>query len=211
MKKIVMYGTSTRRKVFFLRELCSLLAINNQVVLVTNEYWWIDDTRQININESLDIYHSDSIIDKKIDDSEGYMIIDAQEIQNISYDKIFFMSSIYKEEVFLNEPLFRSIEKIDGILYQELLYDTNINADYLNNRYNIDVKNTNIHKYYLQESDLAWQIECDYNEKINIKYYSKAYKKSLIDIICNIDNTEKKVIKKWFKELKKRQKKKGVI
>jgi len=207
MQKLVMYGKSTRRKSFLLRDLSSLLAMEHTVWLVTEDYWWIDGLKQMRLHEGLDIIHPSVV--KEEEATVDYMLVDRQTYDSSGADQIFLFSSLYKEEVINNEALFKSIEKVNGVIYQELLYDTNIHVKYLNARYGIDPKKVAIYTHYLYEPDLALQIECDYNEKMAIKYFSKGYRKLVEELLGAIDGIEKKKVKKWLRQLMKEQKRKG--
>lgn len=179
MKKIAFVGQPSRDKTYLMMYLAKLLAADDQVLVVTKDQWFMPVLDSYEYNEAMLIAH------KLTDDLRpSYCLMDIEALAIEAYDVVFYVSAIDRRAVETNGPLFNDpIEAIEKVyIFMNVLLDGKINEAYLCQRFAISKNSHNIRSLYLNDNDLAVNIENGYNERLDIRALSKAYKKLLIDM-----------------------------
>ena len=184
MKIIGVIGQPSRDKSYLMLYLGKLLAVTEKVVVITENQWFISNL------ESYE--HSDHLfIGKEAPDDEeaSYTLIDVQGAREARYDVALYISGIDRGTVEANVEIFGGCVSADEqrTIFLNVLMDGKINEDYLCQRFGISQKSHQVRTLYLNDNDMAVNIENGYNDALDLRGLSKVYKKLLLELasICN--------------------------
>lgn len=184
MKTIALIGKPSRDKSYLMLYLGKLLAVSGKVAVVTENQWFMPNLETYEYSDQLLIYK-----EFPKDEEANYTLIEIVTPREMPYDVALYISSIDRPTVEANVEIFLGNEMTDEKVYifQNVIMDGKINENYLCQRFAINQKSHDIRTLYLNDNDMAVNIENGYNETLDIKGLSKTYKKLLLELagICS--------------------------
>lgn len=203
MKRIAVYGKTTREKNFLMLYLSKVLSVEHKVALICQQNFYLGDLESVHYNEHFVIRKNDNN-DKDIDEPCDFRIIDLvspapQDVMPI-YDLTYLVTSSYRSDIEDNEDVIKGIETPFTVIFQNLVYDLKISTKYLCKRLKVSSKTYKIYEQYLNENDLGILMENEYDAQIDMKHLSKSYKQLLLQLILDIDMGYKNPSKKWLRK-----------
>ena len=200
MKRIAVYGKTTREKNFLMLYLSKVLSVEHKVVLLSERDLLLNEVDCVDYNDNF-------VINKHIEDKEStcdFKLIDLtgvfEEDKTQAFDITYFVTSPYREDIEANEAIIKGLEMPYTVIFQNLIYDLKISTKYLSKRLKITKKTHKIYEQYLNDNDLGIHIENEYDGQIVMRHLSKDYKELLLQLILDIDLGFKKPSKKWLKK-----------
>jgi len=199
MIRIGLIGFRTKEKDYLGLYMGKVLSMEHKVVLMT---------RQLNIMDKLEDYeYNDTfrMLSRRPDTLEAdYLIEDVEEYDRENYDYVFFITGPKQYEVTYNEPIFsKGVLENDCVIYHNILVDSKINVQYLNNRFKIDPKKIKVLERAINEWDLAMEMENDYEPSIEMRHMSKDYQQLIQKMIQHSTKNKDKTIKKWINKARR--------
>ncbi len=202
MKSIGFIGQGSREKSFLMMYLGKLLSGNGKVTIITEDQWFIPALGIFEYSPRL------SIEKKEPDDLDmEYLLLDITELYEGMIDIAFYLTGIQKETVDFNTHMFNLCEAAGekAFIFQNMLMDGKINDRYLCRRMGIDPRHQKVWCQYLNDNDLAVNVENVYDERLDMKPLSKSYKRLLMDMTGLCDDSGKRVHKRWLSEAERSQ------
>ena len=179
MKTIGLIGKPSRDKSYLMLYLGKLLAVGDHVIIVTDNQWFMPNLDSYEYSDQLHICKEISM-----NEAVDYTIIDVTSVSKTKYDIALYVSGIDRSTVEANVEMFLGSEEADEkvTIFQNVLLDGKINENYLCQRFGISPKSHKVKTLYLNDNDMAVNIENDYDETLDIRGLSKIYKKLLLEL-----------------------------
>lgn len=192
MKIIGLIGKPSRDKSYLMLYLGKLLAVRDKVSVVTDDQWFLPALDSYEHSDQLHIYK-----EVPVNEEVAYTLIDVASPSENSYDVAIYISGIDRPTVEINVKVFAACQAADEKVYifQNVLMDGKINESYLCQRFGISQKSHQVRTVYLNDNDMAVNIENGYNETIDIRGLSKRYKKLLLELVGTCSQKSLKELK----------------
>ena len=196
MKTIGFIGQANRDKSYLMMYMGKILSQGGHVSLMTSDQWLMPEltTYEYNPNFLIGEIGPDVL-------ASDYLLLDITDNCSLALDLVVYVSGIERNTVEINKKLFEAGNDAQAEIYifQNVLMDGKINEKYLCLRLGISSKSHQVMCQYLNDNDLAVNIENGYNERIHIKELSKGYKKLLLELTRSCSNAGMKTTKRWLK------------
>lgn len=194
--RIGMVGTYSRDKSYLMMYLGKLLSQGMKVCIITREQWFMPELDTYVINDNLVITGASS---KGID--ADIHLLDVAGSYHENLDKAVFVSGTDRQSVEENELLFNEHAMVEEsrYLFMNVLMDSKINEKYLFTRFGLDTERDSILYQYLDDGDMAVNIENGYNDCLELRGLSKAYKKMLLALAEFSCSEEPRSLKRWLR------------
>lgn len=196
MKTIGFIGQSNRDKSYLMMYLGKILSQGGHVSLMTKDQWLMPELATYE--------YSPTFLIGKIGPSvlaSDYLLLEITNNCSLAIDLMVYVSGIERNTVEFNKKLFETakVAPVEIYLFQNVLMDGKINEKYLCQRLDIDRKSQQVMCQYLNDNDLAVNIENGYNERIHMKDLSKGYKKLLLELTSSCSDASIKTSRRWLK------------
>lgn len=191
-------GIDCREKTFFLMYLAKILSQGGPVTLVTENNF---------LTPALDVYsYSDTLTIRTTlqpPADEGIVLVDINKAGQALPKHYYKMTETDRPSLEANEALFGAYpegeENVGQWLLMNVIMDGNIDIKYLCSRLGIHKKTKDLQALYLNDNDLSVHIENGYNEALEIRHLSGAYKKILMMTVAAITSEPVKEQRRWLK------------
>lgn len=202
MKTIYFLGKSTEEKRDLMMYIGLLLSMNHQVTLSTQWPYLLSELETVHYNDRYTITKNfDEDVDSEVLKECGYYLVDvdAKPIEWNEEATYCLVVSPKRTAVEAAESYTTQINEQTVIVMQDMLYDTTISPKYIKKRLKLSNKQS-IHIQYLNDRDLVVHLENHYNDTLSIKHLSSTYKKHLLAVIGELDESLKPSLKQMLKK-----------
>lgn len=212
MRRIEFLGKSTRDKQILMLYIGKVLSSGGRVLLKTSDSILQQEMGHFHYND--DYVVSD---EERAYDSYDYVLVDLNGVEETLYEfrkpveavklegksdrihKTVFVSGCTLAEVKENERFNGLLDESIFIIFQNMLYDTDINVRYLTRRYGIDNRHSHIAVQYINERDMAIHLENEYDSSLRLKDLSRDNHRLIMSLVCYIADTDRNTHKQWLK------------
>lgn len=198
MKRIAFVGQPSREKTFFILYMAHILSQAHKTVVQTEDLWFSE----------LDVHvYSDNLtILKKnregADRDTEFFLEDLYDFKDNPSTLRVLVSQANLDSVNGNQSLFERSTENDEVIYLFLgmVLDSKINEKYLCRRMGIHGHKDEVLCQYLNEKDLAVNMENEYDERLSIRGLSKPYKYLLMHVIRKVSEAPLGEQRRWLRK-----------